>query len=222
MIVKISRTTSNIAPSYDIEGENFYYNGHIGPISRLQTIVLSNQENTIRGTYRVSQWVNYIPLRYLFGEANLTRTFNLYKNEEDYGGILFSQHGYMKSFYLIALKNGEIFHCYRRREGSFDYVTIYQGDTQIALIETYLNVNDCQYNHKLYLLNTHKEFADVFSFFVLYYANYHFVARFYISKGSQYTYSRSFSKYDHKYDPKWRETHFPYENFFGKTDLFNS
>jgi hypothetical protein len=31
--------------------------------------------------------------------------------------------------------------------------------------------------------------------------------------------SWSFSKYDDKYNPKWREIHFPDENFFGKTSL---
>ncbi len=75
MIIKISQTASNIKQPYDIEGENFYYSGDAGSISRLQSITLSNKENAIKGIYNISKWVNYIPLRYLFGEANLTRVF---------------------------------------------------------------------------------------------------------------------------------------------------
>ena len=48
MIIKISQTASNIKQSYDIEGENFYYSGDAGSISRLQSITLSNKEKTIK------------------------------------------------------------------------------------------------------------------------------------------------------------------------------
>lgn len=42
-----------------------------------------------------------------------------------------------------------------------------------------------------------------------------------MSSGSVSEKAWSFSKYADKYDPKWRETHFPDENFFGKTSLIN-
>ena len=221
MIIKISQTASNIKQSYDIEGENFYYSGAAGSISRLQSITISNKENTIKGVYNISKWVNYIPLRYLFGEANLTRVFHLYKNETIYGSIVFSKHGFLKSFYVIALDSGEIFHCYCLSRGSFDYVSIYQGNKQIALVETYLSVNDYKYTHKLYLLDEYSQFADTLSFFVLYYASYNFAQRMHMSKGSVSVKAWSFSKYVDKYNAKWRETHFPYENFFGKTSLID-
>lgn len=219
MIVKISQTASNIKQSYDIESENFYYSGDAGSISRLQTITLSNKENTIKGIYKISKWVNYIPLRYLFGKANETRHFTLYKNDNTYGNIVFSKHGLFKSFYVIALESGEVFHCYCLSRGSFNYVSVYQGDTQIALIETYLSANDYKYTHKLYVLDAYDRFADALSFFVLYYASYTFAKRIHMSKGSAVQKSWSFSKYDNKYDSKWRETHFPDENFFGKINF---
>ena len=222
MIIKISQTASNIKQSYDIESENFYYSGDAGSFSRLQSIILSNKENTIKGIYNISKWVNYIPLRYLFGEANLTRVFHIYKNDNIYGSIVFSKHGFLKSFYVIALDNGGIFHCYCLSRGSFDYVSIYQGETQIALIETYLSVNDFKYTHKLYVLDEYTQFADTLSFFVVCYASYNFSQRFHMSSGSTSTKSWSFSKYADKYNPKWRETHFPNENFFGKTSLINN
>lgn len=215
MIVKISQTASNIKQNFDIESDNFYFYGKSGSMSRFQTITLSNKETTIKGIYNLSKWVNHIPFRWLFGEANLTRVFHLYKNENIYGSIVLSNHGFMKSFYVIALDSGETFHCYSRSIGSFNYVSIYEGDKQIALIETYLNTNDYKYIHKLYVLDEYNQFADTLSFFVLYYANYHFAERFHMSKGSYYEKSWSYSKYNDKYEPKWRETNFPDENFFG-------
>lgn len=220
MIIKISQTASNIKQTFDIESDNFYFYGELGSVNRFQTITLSNKDTTIKGVYNLSQWVNYIPFRWLFGEINLTRVFHLYKDENIYGSVLLSKHGFMKGFYVIALDSGEIFHCYSRSIGSFNYVSIYEGDKQIALIETYLNTKDYKYTHKLYVLDKYNQFADTLSFFVLYYANYRFAERFHMSKGSYYEKSWSYSKYNNKYDPKWRETNFPDENFFGKTNLF--
>ena len=122
----------------------------------------------------------------------------------------------------MALDSGEIFHCYSLSRGSFKYVSIYHGDTQIALVETYLSVNDYKYTHKLYLLDDYNQFADTLSFFVVYYAGYNFAQRMHMTKGST-TYSTVwfFSKYADKYNPNWRETHFPKENFFGKTSLID-
>ena len=220
MIVKISQTASNVKQTFDIECDDFYFYGELGSINRFQSIVISNKDTTIKGIYSLSKWVNHIPLRWLLGKTNLTRVFQLYKNENAYGSIVFSKHGFMKSFYVITLDSGDIFHCYSRSKGSFNYVSIYQGDTQIALIETYLNTTDYKYIHKLYVLDDYNKFADTFSFFVLYYANYRFAKRFHMSKGSYYEKSWSYSKYNDKYDPKWRETNFPNENFFGKIHLF--
>jgi len=219
MIVKISQTASNIKQTFDIESDDFYYYGELGSMSRFQTITLSNNDTTIKGIYTLSKWVNYIPFRWLFGKANLTRVFRLYKNENIYGSIVLSKHGFIKSFYAIAFDSGEVFHCYSRSIGSYNYVSIYEGDKQIALIETYLNTNDYKYIHKLYVLDEYNRFADTLSFFVLYFANYRFAERFHMSKGSYYEKSWSFSKYNDKYNPKWRETYFPDENFFGKTNL---
>lgn len=220
MIIKILQTASNIKQSFDVESENFYFQGEAGNISRLQTITLSNKNTTIKGVYTLSKWVNYIPLRYLFGKANLTRIFHLYKNDNIYGCFAFSKHGFMKNFYVISLDSGEIFHCYCRSKDSFHYISIYQGDKQIALVETYLSVNDYKYTHKLYLLDAYRQFADTLSLFVLYYASYNFAKRFHMSKVSVNEKSWSYSQYNDKYNPKWREMNFPDENFFGKTDLF--
>jgi len=221
MIITISQTASNIKQSYTIEGDNFYFKGDNGKFNSFQKIILSNKNDTIMGVFNLSKWINYIPFRYLFGGTNLSRLFLLYKNDSLYGSIVFSKHGFYKSFYVIALDDGQILHCYNLSKGSFDYVSIYNGGKQIALIETYLNVNDYKYTHKLYILDEHDNLSDTLSFFTLYYANYHFAKRFHMSKGSVYQKSWSYSKYNNKYNETWRETHFPNENFFGKINLFD-
>lgn len=220
MIIKIKQTSSNIRQSFDVESENFYLHGEAGNISRLQTITLSNKNTTIKGVYNLSKWENYIPLRYLFGYANLTRIFHLYKNDNTYGCFVFSKHGFMKSSYVISLNSGEIFHCYYRSKGSFHYISIYERDQQIALVETYLSVDDYKYTHKLYLLDAYRQFADVLSLFVLYFASYHFAKRFHMSIGSFNGKSWSYSQYNDKYNSEWRERNFPDENFFWKDKSF--
>ena len=221
MIITISQTASNIKQSYTVEGDQFYFQGENGKFNRHQKITLSNEKDTITGTFTPTKWYNHIPYRYLFGGTNLTRLFLLYKNASLYGSIVFSEHGFLKSFYVIALNDGEIIHCYTLSKGSFHYVSVYMGDQQIALIETYLTVTNYKYTHKLYLLDEYRNLAEALSFFTLYYANYHFAKRFHMSAGTVYEKAWSFSKYQKKYQADWRETHFPNENFFGKINLFD-
>ena len=220
MIIKITRITSSLKQTYDIEGDSFYFHGKLGSIDRHQAIVMSNKDTVITGTYNLPAWANLIPFRWLFGKESLTRDFHLYKNDSPYGSIVFSNHGFAQSYYTINLDSGEVFYCYDRSIDSFNYVSIFEGDKQIALMETYLNTTDNKYVHKLYVLEDHNDLAVTLSFFALYYANYHFTKRFHMSSGSYYEKSWSYSKYNDKYDPLWRETHFPNENFFGKINLF--
>lgn len=222
MIITITQTASNVKQLYRVDGDSFHYEGKAGSFSELQSVVLSGKKTTLKGFYKPSEWINYIPCRHLFGKECITRQFLLYENDEFRGSIVFSKHGYLKSFYVIALESGEIFHCYVFAKGSFEYVSIYKGEAQIALVETNLSMNDYKYIHKLYILDDHDRFAETFSFFVLYYASYEFVKRFHMSKGSYDVKAWSFSKYSNKYDEKWRETHFPNENFFGPIYLFNN
>ena len=206
IIVEFSQTASNIKQLYDISFEKEYFQGKIGSFSRIQSITLWNKDTIVKGIYHLSKWLHYIPLRYLFGKANLTRVFQLHRNDIIYGSVAFSQHGVYKSFYDITLNSGEIFYCYPCAKGSFDYVSIYLRDKQIALIKTNLSTNDYKYRHKLYLIEEFRVFADTLSFFVWYYANYTFSKRFHMSKNSVSTKAWSFSKYNNKYDPRWRET----------------
>lgn len=133
---------------------------------------------------------------------------------------MYSQRGFYEKLSCDYIKQWGDFPLLLSGKGSFHYVSIYQGEKQIALIETFLNTTDYKYYHKLYVLEDYNRFADTLSFFVLYCSNYYFSKRFHMTKGSYSVKSWNFSKYNNKYDPKWRETNFPDENFFGKTSLF--
>ena len=220
MIVKIVQTASNIKQLYYIQGENFSYQGDVGNLSKLQNITISNDKNNVKADYFMSPIDNYIPFRFLFGGGSKTRVFCLYKNDNLYGTMLFLKKGFFDECYVIALDNGMKLNCYFRSIDSFNYVSVYYNNQQIALVETYLNVTDNKYTHKLYILDEYNELAETLSLFVLYYASYTFTRRFHMSKSSVYVKAWSYSVYNDKYDPHWREDNFPDENFFGQLNRF--
>lgn len=75
-------------------------------------------------------------MRYLFGYPNLRKAFKIYKNDLVFGSFVFSKHGLLKSSYVIYLIDNSIFHCYTVAKGVFNYVAVYEGGAQIALVET--------------------------------------------------------------------------------------
>lgn len=221
MIIKITQTASNIKQEYDVDSEGFHFRGTVGNISRLQPITLSNDSFTVKGVHQMTNWTNYIPFRLLFGIYSVTQKFCLSRDGRYYGKILLHSDGYWSRYYEILLKDGPSFQCYYCATGSFHYISVYQDEKQIALVETYLTVQNHKYTHKLYLLDEFRPYAETFSFFVLYFASYHFAKRFHMTAGSVSEKQWTFSRYKDWYDPNWRETHFPEENFFGKTHLFD-
>lgn len=221
MIIKIKQTASNIKQMYLISGD-YSCQGKIGNESKYQRIELYNKNGELLFCkYHLSHWTNYIPIRYLFVFLNLTREFQIFKNGSYFGNFVFSRHGYYKSCYIITLTDGSVLYCYTRLKGSFNYISIYKDDIQIALVETYLTVTDFNYTHKLYLPDDYSEYKEVLSLFVLYFANYNFTKRFHMTAGTSFTKGWSYSQYNDKYDPSWREKYFPKENFFGKLNLFD-
>lgn len=215
----IITTYSNTKVTFSIAGDDFYFNGKVGALSPTQKITLSNNNDTITGIYKMSNLLHYIPFWYLFGKEKLIRKFNIYKNDVLYGNVLYSAHGFLRGCYIITLNNGKIIKCYCRSKGSFNYVSIYMGKKQIALLETCLNVDDYLYKYKLYLLEEYNALFEILSFFTLYYANYTFLKRFHFGSTSTYEKSYSFSSYNDKYSNDWREKNFPEENFYGKTNM---
>ena len=240
MIIKLSQTDHNLKKTtFDITGTTMPFSGEYGGISQIQSICLHTTEYSLTGKFVLPTIKDYVPYRHLFGKENLTQHFQIYKTGQPYGHFYLSSHGLYKTCYKLHLDSGETIICFFRTIKDFCYISIYFNHVQIALVEVFLNLyNDRKRDYKLYLLDDYAMYADLLSLFVIYYSNHNFSAghsssilpannkhtsvlpKTHLFESSSWTYSYSYSRYNKKYDPKWRETHFPYENFFGRLDKF--
>lgn len=209
MIIKVSQNGSIMRHTYSVEANNFSYSASVGAFSPFQNIFFGDIGNNFKGIFDVSDWINYIPFVWLFGKDGSTRKFNLYKNGSEYGSIALLKQGLFKKYYTITSRNAEVLDCYYLSKGSYNYVSIYYNNLQIAMIETHLTVKDNKYIHTIYLLDEYSNFADLVSFFAVYYSNFHFTRRYEMMKGTRYQKSWTYSKYNDKYNPAWLETYFP-------------
>ena len=219
MVIKIQQMESNTKQIYDIDVEDKYYNGVLGSFLFTQDIVLTSKETELKGVFKLSSLKNYIPFMYLFRDDVYTRRFEIHRNGSLYGSVALWNQGFLKQCYVINMNSGRTFHCYYTAKGSFGYITVYDGEKQVALVETYLSTQDFKFMHKLYILDEYSSYSEAFIFFVLYFANYRYSKRFHMTWGSTYSSSYSVSKYSYKYSPEWREVNFPDENYFGKLGL---
>lgn len=217
MIIHIHQTTANIFQKFELfYNRAFQYYGQLGTASKYQKIEMFNEQQNqcFTADYTPSHWTNYIPLRYLFGSPNLTRGCDCKCNDVDIGFFLLSQHGYAKSFYVITHRETDsVLHVYKIAKGSFEYLCIYSGDVQIGLVECSLNRKNKCNNYKVYLLDAYQSYADLLSLFVLYYDNWNHTERFSVYIGHEYVKSFTLAGYKEKYNPNWREAHFPGEHY---------
>lgn len=214
MIIRIRQTAGGLKPKYDIESDGFRFQGERGGLHGAQSITMSNRCATLTGRFCLPSLLSSLPLLGMLGVDQRTRVFELTREGGAIGRVSRSVHGPGKSCYVIELADGTAMRCYSRRKGQFDYVSVYEGETQIALLENFLRSMDGRHDHKLYLLDAYGQYAEVLSWFAMYYAQYE------VEQTGDVSFTVSFSAYDRMYDPAWRETHFPEENFFGKINRF--
>jgi len=221
MIIELKQTASNIKQLFDVRyDENTYCSGQSGSYHKYENITLSKRDRVIlTGDFVLSNWKNYIPYRFLFGFSCKTRNVLIKDQSNTIGCMYHNSTGYFKHRYVISLSDGKCFDCYYCMKERFDYVSIYEGETQIGLIETYLTVDDYKYRHKLYVLDDYSEYRDILTLFVIYYSNYTFSKRFHMTIGTHVGYGKTYSHYNRKYDPEWRENHFPEENYWGQIHI---
>ena len=103
--------------------------------------------------------------------------------------------------------------------GRFAYIPIYQDNLQIALVEHYLTTVDNRNRYKLYLLDDFARCSDELAFFTLYYDSWTRTRSASLSGEATAAVSWTLTRYARRYQPDWRQNHFPQENFFGKTSL---
>ena len=219
MILLIRQTASNISQEFEIYADDRYlYGGALGRWHRYQAIRLWDNKGkpVMQGEY-LMPWQDG-----QMGEKGwLSQGCRITRGEVDAGNFVYVQESFKKSHYRITLPGDKTIEVYARDKGAFEYLSVYDGEQQIALVEIYLTTEDYKYTYKLYLLETHDELGDILALFILYYANWNYAKRFHMSKGSMHVRSWSYSAYNDRYDPTWRERHFPRENFFGKVGLFD-
>ncbi len=94
-------------------------------------------------------------------------------------------------------------YCYAN--GSPSYFSVYDGETQIALLETPLETTAYLYTHTLYLLDEYADIRDEMMMFVLYYCNFAFTRRFHMSfkETSEKRYISG-----GRFDSAWKKQHF--------------
>ena len=224
VIISIKQTASNISQKFDIFwGKEYKYQGSLGAAAVLQNFEMSDAQNGVSfvGRYESPKWFDLIPFKYLFGRPSMFKNSVVEKNGAPLGGFSFSKVGLYKKRYVItdAVLGREYF-AYTYAHGSFEYISIYFGDAQIALVENYLNTINLCNNYKLYILDEYDDCADLFALFVLYFDNWNYTHRINMQRGSYHTYVvAQFTRYKKMYDPEWREKYFPDEDFFGKTSL---
>ncbi len=221
MIISIYQTKANIKHEYKIDLDNMTYNASTGGISSLQDITMVAEGDEFRAKWLPASPLSYLPFLSWFGHEQKTRAAAIEQNGKDIAEIYLSKHGFMKAYYVIKPKHGAVLHGYDISRGRFNYVCIFEGDVQIALLETYMAMGENKCLHKLYILDSHSDCRRLLSLFGIYHSNYRFAQKGFSFYGTSIRVERSFSKYNGKYDPHWREEHFPNENFFGKINLFD-
>ena len=216
MIIKITQTASNIKQRFDVELEGEYCQGEAGSFSELQDVTLTGKNGVLKAVFAPLELKKCFPNGKPPFKAVFTNPYIVYKDEKTLGSMVRAVRGIYKESYLLTTENSDFIHCYCRAKGAFNFVSIYAGDKQIALMETYLATRDCKYCHKLYLLDEYAHLSELLSLFAVCYSSTEFSKRFHMSMGTAAEKEWSFSRYNSKYDHKWREIHFPKENYFGR------
>ena len=224
MIIKIEQSRSGLSQRFEIDMDgSFAYEGALGSLSRFQEIHMQSPHGgaNISGRRRISKWTQYIPFVYLFGKTSVTEVMQCRKNGADFGRFCRCRSGWLKSRYVISVpERNRTLQAYPFSRGDFEYISIYLEQEQIALIEHFLTTVDQKDRYKIYLPENFAQLGDILSLFTLYYDNENHARRYHMFCGTSVKKSWSFSRYKDKYDPAWREKHFPDETFFGRTSLF--
>lgn len=221
MILRIEQTRAGTAQTFDVyTGDRLVFTGRLGAVSKRQEIVLEGKNGQmLTGTYLPAWELQRQAERWKLPGYRLSQGLRYGRAGQNEGCFFLVRDGLWKSRYVIA-NGGESFSVYFLSKGSFEYLSIYRDERQIALVEHYLTVVDNRERYKLYLLEEYRALGETLTLFLLYFDNWNHAERFPTVYGTRVTKAWSLSRYAHTYDPGWRAAHFPQENFFGKSRLF--
>lgn len=206
MILEVIQTKSAIKQEYDILIDNqLRFKAEASPVTKYFECCLKDLDGSVifNTDYDIKIHItNIIPFKWIFGSPKLANPCNIYGNNEK-GIFLLSTTGLFKSMYVITLNNST-YNCYTVSKGDYNYVAVYDGDKQIALIEKVLTVTNNLDTYKIFLLDHYKERAKLLSLFTVYYDNWNYSSRGSMFYGTEYSKEWTYSRNNDKYDPDWK------------------
>ena len=211
MIINIEQTASNIAQKYAIWIGDEYLEGSAGSASRFQAErTVSRRDGELCCKYRSPRPTDLVPLIRLFGREQIRERCDIVRNGELCGSVCCVKGpGPFRLRYRLDVADTVGLDCYPLARGAYNYVPIYDGARQIALMETLMVSEDMKFKHKVYLLDSHADCAGYLAIFAIYYANYRFTDRFHMSLGTTVYRKWTISAFADRHDPDWRSEHFP-------------
>ena len=223
MILRIDQTVSRTAQRFEVYcGDTLLYIGKLDRISRRQSIYMEDSRGipVAEGTYVPPKITAFFPLLHWFGIPQTSRQLYCRRNGGEWAAFSLRRCGWLKQQYVLRLAQAQmVCQAYPLCRGRFAYIPIYQDNLQIALGEHYLTTVDNRNRYKLYLLDDFARCSDELAFFTLYYDSWTRTRSASLSGEATAAVSWTLTRYARRYQPDWRQNHFPQENFFGKTSL---
>lgn len=213
MIIDIIQTHANSEQLFDV----FYddrpkYTGKLGRFSALETFSLRDRVRKINlmGAFAIPSPLDMVPLIYLLGRPKVVHNCYCQNGMRRLGTIGCYEVGIRKSHHRITDASGRKFIAYSFAEGGYEYLPIYFDDSvQVAMVEASLTVQDSCKRYKLYVLDDYGDCADIFSMFVMYFANWYDAKRWRAKAGTNTVNKKPTRNYKEKFDPQWHIKNFP-------------
>lgn len=213
MIININQTEANSEQLFDVFYDNSpKYNGKLGRFSALETFSLRNrlQKINLTGAFALPSPLDMVPLIYLLGRPKVIHNCYCQNGMRRLGVIGCIEEGIRKAHHRITDAENRLFHAYHFTKDGYEYIPIYFGETeQVAMVESSLTVENSCHRYKIYLLDDYKECADIFSMFVMYFANWYDTKRFRAKAGTKTIQKKQSVSYKDKFDPEWHKVNFP-------------
>lgn len=208
MILEVKQTKSNFKNEYEISTYGcLFCSARTSWISSAFSCCLhrSDENAFLQGRLDIATNLkNSIPLTWLFGSTKYSKVMSIINDcQEKIGHFCYETSGLFKSRYQISLE-GKTFEAYSLSRGRFHYVSLYQGQSQIGLIEKSLVVYNNLDTYTIYLLDDFSDLSNIFALFVIYYDNWNYARRGQIAiERTQMSWEYTISQYRDRFNPNF-------------------
>ena len=214
MIIDIIQAQDGMEQLFDVFYDNIpKYSGKLGRFSALETFSLRNrtQKINLTGAFALPSPLDMVPMIYIFGRPKILHFCYCQNGMRRLGTIGCYEVGIRKAHHRIIDASGRKFHAYHFSDGGYEYLPIYLDDvTQVAVIEaTPLTAEGSRSRYKLYILDDYRDCADIFSMYVMYFANWYDTKRLRSKPKKNTVDKKSAVSYIDKFDREWLAKNFP-------------